>query len=132
MLWPTSLQAGKILLLSGYGNFNVSYIRRSLELCGVPILVAVLDTTGNPADLSLVDTESVIGCVAVDLPQELVAALRERYPRFPLLCVSSYFGMPVPDVVGWMCAPFASYQVIERLIDLVRQQYDRQTDREPR
>jgi hypothetical protein len=131
MLWPTTLAPGKILLLSGHGNFNATYIRKSLEFCGVPIIVAVLDGTGLPADVSPEGMESVIGCVAVDLRPDVVQALGERHPHFPMLCVGSYFGMPVPDVVSWMCAPFASYQVIERLIDLVRQQSDNQTVREP-
>jgi len=131
MLWPTSLATGKVLLLSGPGNFNAAYIRKSLELCGVPILVAVVDATGLPAGLSQEEMEPVIGCVAIDLPPDAVKALGERYPRVPLLCVGSYFGMPVPDVASWMCAPFASYQVIERLIGLVRQRSDDHTDREP-
>ena len=130
MLWPTSLSGGKVILLSDPGNFNAAYIRRSLEFCGVPILAAAFDGNGSLADLSQEDMEAVIGCLGIDLPPEIVKLFGDQYPGVPLLCVGNYFGMPVPDVAGLMRAPFASYQVIDRLIGLVRQQPD-ERDREP-
>jgi hypothetical protein len=122
MLWPTSLMGGKILILSNPGNFNAAYIRRSFELCGVPLIIATPNEAGSPTAFSLADVEAVVACVAVDLLPEEVKALAAKYPLFPMLVVGNYFGLAVPDVTRWMSAPFASYQVIERLIGLLSPQ----------
>ncbi|MDO6415824.1 hypothetical protein Q4F19_15640 [Sphingomonas sp. BIUV-7] len=111
---------GKVLLLSGQDSFNAAYIRRSLEFCGVSLVTA----TGVPEELATLvpeeDLASIVGCVAVDLTPEAGVALMAQTLPFPVLFVGGQAAPSLPGPYAWMHAPFASYQVIDRLMTLCR------------
>jgi hypothetical protein len=119
MLWPTSTFPGKVLLLSEPNNFNATYLRRTLELYGTTVISAC-DIAGiSPGALSDEDAASIVACVAIDQQPDAVKALTAMQTAFPILFVGGYPGVPMPSAYTWMQAPFASFQVIERLMGLV-------------
>jgi hypothetical protein len=116
---PLNLRQGKVLLLSGPGSFNASYIRHSLDMFGV----AVLAPPGSPADafsnLSPADWFSVTACIAVDLGEALLADFQQRRRDVPFLFVGYDPGAWLSGPYSWLSPPFAAYQVIELLGEMV-------------
>jgi len=116
---PTHLRDGKVLLLAGPNSFNASYIRRSLDLFGVPVLAPPGPATEAFSQLSPADWMSVTACIAVDLGQALFADLAQQRRDVPFLFVGYDTGTWFPGPFGWLCPPFAAYQVIEMLGEMV-------------
>jgi hypothetical protein len=116
---PASLRQGKILLLAGPLSFNAAYIRRTLDFFGVPVLAPPGTAEEAFATLAPADWKSVTACVAVDLSHALFTDLSDRHKEVPFLFVGydpvAWFAAPY----SWLCPPFASYQVIETLSDMV-------------
>ena len=119
MLWPTGSFPGKVLLLSEPGNFNAAYLRRALELYGTSVVCAADTASISPGGLPEEDAASIVACVAIDQQPDAAAALAAMETAFPILFIGGYPGVPMPSAYTWMHAPFASFQVIERLMSLV-------------
>ena len=116
---PASLREGKILLLAGPQSFNASYIKRSLDLFGVPVLAPPGSPTEAFSALSPTDWMSVTACIGVDLGQALFADLAQQRCDVPFLFVGYDPGAWFPGPYAWLCPPFAAYQVIELLGEMV-------------
>ena len=119
MLWPTSGFPGKVLLLSEPNNFNAAYLRRALEMYGTTVVSTADIARVSPDGLSEEDAASIVACVAIDQQPDAAKALAAMQTAFPILFVGGYPGVPMPSAYTWMQAPFASFQVIERLMGLV-------------
>jgi hypothetical protein len=116
---PVNLREGKVLLLAGPESFNAAYIRRTLDFFGVPVLAPPGPASQAFASLDAADWLSVTACVAVDLGQALFADLSQQRRDVPFLFVGYDPGTWFPGPYAWLCPPFASYQVVEALGEMV-------------
>lgn len=116
---PVNLRDGKVLLLAEPGSFNASYIRHSLELFGVPVLAPAGRATDAFSTLSPADWLSVTACIGVDLGHALFVDMAQRRREVPFLFVGYDPGAWFPGPYAWLCPPFAAYQVIEMLGEMV-------------
>ncbi|WP_116091399.1 hypothetical protein [Sphingomonas crusticola] len=117
---PTQLLAGRVLLLSPPDSFNAAYIRRSLQLCGVPVLTPPGPPTEAFANLSPDDWASITACVVVDLGRAMFADVSPKQRDVPFLFVGYEQGSWFPGPYSWLCPPFASYQVVDALTAMVK------------
>ena len=109
---------GKILLLSPPGSFNAAYIRRSLEFFGIPVLAPAGPATEAYANLDPAEWLTISACVAVDLGKALFADLTQQR-QVPFLFVGNDPGSWFPGAYSWLCPPFASFQVVDALTDMI-------------
>jgi hypothetical protein len=116
---PVNLREGKVLLLAGPESFNAAYIRRSFEFFGVPVLAPPGPAAEAFATLSAADWTSITACVAVDLGQAQFADLSHQRRDVPFLFVGYDPSTWFPGPYAWLCPPFASYQVVEALGQMV-------------
>ena len=116
---PVKLREGKILLLAGPESFNAAYIRRTLDFFGVPVLAPPGPASEAFASLDAADWLSITACVAVDLGQAVFADLQHQRSDVPFLFVGYTPGTWFPGPYAWLCPPFASYQVVEALGEMV-------------
>ena len=116
---PASLRQGKILLLAGPLSFNAAYIRRTLDFFGVPVLAPAGTAEDAFASLSPADWKSVTACVAVDLTHAMFTDLSEQHKEVPFLFVGYDPIAWLTAPYSWLSPPFASYQVIETLSEMV-------------
>ena len=116
---PFSLQQGNILLLADPGNFNAAYIRRSLEMVGVSVVVP--DGTPDEALASIDPTEwlNFTACIAVDIGKAMLDTLSAQQQKIPFVFVGADPGDWFAGPYSWLCPPFAGFQVIELLGDMV-------------
>jgi len=116
---PFSLQQGNILLLADPGSFNASYIRRSLEMVGVSVVVPEGSLEEGLASLDPAEWLNFSACIAVDIGQAMLDTLAAQQRKIPFVFVGGdpgdWFGGPY----SWLCPPFAAFQVIELLGDMV-------------
>jgi len=116
---PFSLRQGNILLLAEPDSFSASYIRRSLEMAGVSVVA--LDGPPEMA-LSSVDPAEWLNfsaCIAVDIGKALLDNLSARQREIPFVFVGQDPGDWFAGPYSWLCPPFAAFQVIELLGDMV-------------
>jgi len=116
---PFSLRQGNILLLAEPDSFSASYIRRSLEMAGVSVVA--LDGPPEMA-LSSVDPAEWLNfsaCIAVDIGKALLDNLSARQREIPFVFVGQDPGDWFAGPYSWLCPPFAAFQVIEMLGDMV-------------
>jgi hypothetical protein len=115
-----SLTNGTILLLAPPESFGAFYLGRALDRLGVPVTrmrsVAAALAQRDPADWS-----AIHACVIVDLGPSSMMDFALARPR--LLCL--FIGADMPEVLpdSWrvLRSPFASYQAIDLLGEMMRQ-----------
>jgi hypothetical protein len=116
---PSEFPWGRILVLAPGDSFNASYIKRSLESFGVP----VLHREGSPVEvfaaLTGEDWASISGCIAVDVGPALFADIAQNARKVPCLFAGYHAGGWFPGPYAWMCPPFASYQVVETYLAML-------------
>src|SRR3954466_16085554 len=116
---PFSLQQGNILLLAEPDSFSGSYIRRSLEMAGVSVVA--LDGPPETALASLDPAEwfNFSACIAVDMGKAMLDSLSAQQRQIPFVFVGQDPGDWFAGPYSWLCPPFAAFQVIELLGDMV-------------
>jgi hypothetical protein len=116
---PFSLTQGQILLLAEPQSFSAAYIRRSLELYGIKVIAPDVRPEQALASLDPAEWMSVSACIAVDLGQALFEMLSAQRREIPFIFVGqdpgAWFGGPY----SWLCPPFAAFQVVERLGEMM-------------
>lgn|GEM_PF-3555505 len=116
---PFSLRQGNILLLAEPDSFSAAYIRRSLEMAGVNVVA--LD--GSPemalAGLDPAEWLNFSACIAVDIGQAMLDTLSAQRRDIPFVFVGADPGDWFAGPYSWLCPPFAAFQVIELLGDMV-------------
>ena len=116
---PFSLRQGNILLLAEPNSFSASYIRRSLEMAGVSVVA--LD---GPPEIALASVDpaewlNFSACIAVDIRKAMLDTLSVRQREIPFVFVGADPGDWYAGPYSWLCPPFAAFQVIELLGDMV-------------
>lgn len=116
---PFSLRQGNILLLAEPDSFSAAYIRRSLEMAGVNVVA--LD--GSPemalAGLDPAEWLNFSACIAVDIGKAMLDTLSAQRRDIPFVFVGADPGDWFAGPYSWLCPPFAAFQVIELLGDMV-------------
>ena len=116
---PFSLRQGNILLLAEPDSFSASYIRRSLEMAGVPVIVPQGSPESALEALDPGEWLSISACIAVDMGRALFDSLSARQREIPFVFVGADPGDWFAGPYSWLCPPFAAFQVIELLGDMV-------------
>jgi hypothetical protein len=116
---PFSLRQGNILLLAEPDSFSASYIRRSLETAGVNVVA--LD---GPPEMALAGLDpaewlNFSACIVVDIGKAMLDALAAQQREIPFVFVGADPGDWFASPYSWLCPPFAGFQVIELLGDMV-------------
>ena len=116
---PFSLRQGNILLLAQPDSFSASYIKRSLEMAGVSVVA--LDGPPDAALTGLDPAEwlNFSACIAVDIGKAMLDALAAQQRDIPFIFVGADPGDWFAGPYSWLCPPFAAFQVIELLGDMV-------------
>lgn len=116
---PFSLQQGNILLLADSESFSGAYIRRSLEMAGVTVVAPDGSAEDMLAGLDPAEWLNFSACIAVDMGKAILDTLSAQQREIPFVFVGAD---PVDWFAGpysWLCPPFAAFQVIELLGDMV-------------
>lgn len=119
MYAPFSLKQGNVLLLAEPDNFSASYIRRSLEMAGVTVVAPDRSTEELLAGLDPTEWLNFSACIAVDIGKAILDTLAAQQREIPFVFIGAD---PVDWFAGpysWLCPPFAGFQVIELLGDMV-------------
>ena len=116
---PFSLQQGNILLLADPGSFNASYIRRSLEMAGVSVVVPEGSLEEGLAGIDPTEWLNFSACIAVDIGKAMLDTLAAQQREIPFVFVGADPGDWFAGPYSWLCPPFAAFQVIELLGDMV-------------
>jgi len=116
---PFGLNQGNILLLSQPESFSAAYIRRSLEMCGISVVVP--DGTPEQALASIDPSEwlNFSACIAVDLGQALLELLPTQRDNLPFLFIGENPGQWFGGPYSWLAPPFAAFQVMEVLGEMI-------------
>jgi len=112
---PPGLKGGKVLILAGSDSFTACYVKRTLDLVGVPVTAPPEAPKAAFVRLSTEEWSSIIGCIAVDVGPALFADVERGARAIPCLFVGSCCGAWFPGPYAWICPPVASYQVVEAL-----------------
>jgi hypothetical protein len=116
---PFNLRQGNVLLLAEPDSFSASYIRRSLELFGVPVLAPQGAPEAALAALDPAEWMSVSACIAVDLGKAMFDALSPQQREIPFVFIGQDPGDWFAGPYSWLCPPFAAFQVVEMLGEMV-------------
>jgi hypothetical protein len=116
---PFSLQQGNVLLLAEPDSFSAAYIRRSLEMFGVPVLAPEGPPESALASLDPAEWLSISACIAVDMGRTLLDALSPQQREIPFVFVGQQPGDWFAGPYSWLCPPFAAFQVVELLGEMV-------------
>jgi hypothetical protein len=116
---PFSLSQGHVLLLAEPQSFSAAYIRRSLELFGVKVIAPDVRPEQALASLDPAEWMSVSACIAVDLGQALFEMLSTQRREIPFIFVGQDPGAWFSGPYSWLCPPFAAFQVVERLGEMM-------------
>ena len=116
---PVSLRKGSVLLLAEPHSFSASYIRRSLDAFGVPVIAPSGPPSEALASLEPAEWLAVSACIAVDLGQSLFETLAAQHQQIPFVFVGQDPGSWFSGSYSWLSPPFAAFQVIEALGELV-------------
>jgi len=116
---PFSLRQGNVLLLAEPDSFSASYIRRSLEMFGVPVLVPEGPPENAIASLDPAEWLSVSACIAIDMSKAIYDGLSAQQRQIPFVFIGQDPGEWFAGPYSWLCPPFAAFQVVELLGDMV-------------
>lgn len=116
---PFSLRQGNVLLLAEPDSFSASYIRRSLEMFGVPVLAPKGPPEIALASLDPAEWLSVSACIAVDMGQAILDSLSAQQREIPFVFIGQNPGDWFAGPYSWLCPPFAAFQVVELLGDMI-------------
>ena len=116
---PFSLQQGNVLLLAEPDSFSAAYIRRSLEMFGVPVLAPEGPPDTAVASLDPAEWLSVSACIAIDLSKSIYDSLSAQQREIPFVFIGQDPGEWFAGPYSWLCPPFAAFQVVELLGDMV-------------
>jgi hypothetical protein len=116
---PFSLQQGHILLLAEPESFSAAYIRRSLEMVGVPVIMPDGPPEAALASIDPAEWLHISACIAVDMGRALFDTLSAQQREIPFVFVGADPGDWFAGPYSWLCPPFAAFQVIELLGDMV-------------
>jgi len=116
---PIGLRQGNILLLAEPESFSAAYIRRSLEMAGVSVVT--LDGRLETALASIDPAEwlNFSACIAVDIGKAMLDSLSAQQREIPFVFIGQDPGDWFAGPYSWLCPPFAAFQVIEMLGDMV-------------
>jgi len=116
---PFSLRQGNILLLADPDSFSASYIRRSLEMAGVSVVALDGPSETALAGLDPAEWLNFSACIAVDIGKAMLDTLSAQQREIPFVFVGADPGDWFAGPYSWLCPPFAAFQVIELLGDMV-------------
>ena len=116
---PFSLRQGNVLLLAEPDSFSGSYIRRSLEMFGVPVLAPQGPPESALASLDPAEWLSISACIAVDMGRAMFDSLSAQQREIPFVFVGQHPGDWFAGSYSWLCPPFAAFQVVEILGEMV-------------
>jgi len=116
---PFSLRQGNILLLAQPDSFSASYIKRSLEMAGVSVVAIDGAPEVGLAGLDPAEWLNFSACIAVDIGKAMLDALSAQQRDIPFIFVGADPGDWFAGPYSWLCPPFAAFQVIELLGDMV-------------
>jgi hypothetical protein len=116
---PFSLSQGNILLLSQPESFSAAYIRRSLEMCGIPVIVPEGTPEQALASLDPAEWLNFSACIAVDLGQTLFGMLAAERREIPFVFIGDDPGQWFGGLYSWLAPPFAAFQVMEVLGEMI-------------
>lgn len=116
---PFSLNQGNILLLSRPESFSAAYIRRSLEMCGIAVVVPEGPPEQALASLDPAEWLNFSACIAVDLSQALFEMLSAQRRELPFVFIGEDPGQWFGGLYSWLTPPFAAFQVMEALGDMI-------------
>jgi len=116
---PFSLRQGNILLLAEPDSFSAAYIRRSLEMAGVNVVALDGSPEMGLAGLDPAEWLNFSACIAVDIGQAMLDTLSAQRRDIPFVFVGADPGDWFAGPYSWLCPPFAAFQVIELLGDMV-------------
>ena len=116
---PIGLRQGNILLLAEPESFSAAYIRRSLEMAGVSVV-----TLDGPLETALASIDpaewlNFSACIAVDIGKAMLDSLSAQQREIPFVFIGQDPGDWFAGPYSWLCPPFAAFQVIEMLGDMV-------------
>jgi hypothetical protein len=117
---PVSLRNGKILLLAGQDSFSAAYVRHMLDRCGVPVLTWDKGDHGSSND-ALSGASTLKAGIVADVEPGQIGVVAECQPGLPILFIGDPGDTPLPQSCRALRPPFASYQVVELLDDMVRE-----------
>lgn len=106
---------GNILLLAEPESFSAAYIRRSLEMFGVSVIVPAGRPEQALASFDPAQWMSVSACIAIDLGQAALETLSMHRREIPFVIVGQDPGQWLTGPYRWLCPPFAAFQVVELL-----------------
>lgn len=115
---PFNLRQGNILLLAEPTSFSASYIRRSLEMFGLPVLAPAGSADAALAALDAIERLSISACIVVDIGRDVFDMLSAQPTDIPILFVGADPG----EWLGgcrWLSPPFAAFQVVDLLAEMV-------------
>ena len=116
---PFSLQQGNILLLADPESFSAAYIRRSLEMAGVSVVALDGPPETALAGIDPAEWLNFSACIAVDIGKAMLDTLSAQQRDIPFVFVGADPGDWFAGPYSWLCPPFAAFQVIELLGDMV-------------
>ena len=119
MTAPFSLRHGNILLLAEPDSFSAAYIRRSLEMAGVRVVALEGPPATALAGLDPAEWLNFSACIAVDIGKAMLDTLSAQQRDIPFVFVGADPGEWFAGPYIWLCPPFAAFQVIELLGDMV-------------
>lgn len=115
---PFNLAKGNILLLSNPESFSAAYLKRSLNMFGISVIAPDGPPEHGLASLDAAEWLSISACVAIDLSQALFDMLAAQRYEVPFI----FIGRNPRDWFsphGWLTPPFAAFQVVEMLGQMV-------------
>jgi hypothetical protein len=116
---PFNLTQGNILLLAEPESFSAAYIRRSLEMLGIPVIAPAEPPAQALASLDPAEWMSISACIAVDLGQAMFEMLSVQARDIPCVAIGQDPGQWLAGPYSWLAPPFAAFQVVEMLSGMV-------------
>lgn len=115
---PFNLGQGNILLLTQPNSFSASYIRRSLEMFGLPVLAPAGAADAILAALDPIEWLSISACIVVDIGRDMFDMLSAQRTDVPFIFVGGDPGEWLGSY-NWLRPPFAAFQVVDLLAEMV-------------
>ncbi len=114
-----SLHRATILLLAQPDSFSAAYVRRSLEMTGVTVLAPDGPPERALAAIDPAEWASISACIAIDLGKALLDSLPPEQRDIPFVFIGQDPGEWFAGPYSWLCPPFAAFQVVELLSDMI-------------
>ncbi|WP_294395525.1 hypothetical protein [uncultured Sphingomonas sp.] len=112
-----ALSGSRVLLLAGAESFSAAYVRRSLERCGICVVVPDRPVAQAIAEARAAHWSSIAACLAVDLAGTLLDQLAIERSAIPLLFIGALMEPCRDGAEQWLHPPFAAFQVVDALRD---------------